>query len=168
MVELTDLDEVWLVVSPQSPFKKKSTLLNEYDRLHLAELAIGDNDHIRCSNIEFSLPKPSYTSETLAHLTDKFPQHSFSLIMGSDNLESFHKWKNHETILQYHRIKVYRRKGYDGGHLKDHASVQLVEVPLLNISASFLRNCIKEGLSVRYAIPEKELAYIEEMHLYQK
>lgn len=167
MVEMTDLDQVWLVISPQSPFKKKSTLLNEYDRLHLAELAVGDNDTIRCSNIEFGLPQPSYTADTLAYLTDKFPQHGFSLVMGSDNLETFHKWKNHETILNYHTIKVYQRSGHDGGQYKDHPHVQMVDVPLLNISSSFIRKCIKNGVSVRYAIPGQELAYIEEMHLYK-
>jgi nicotinate-nucleotide adenylyltransferase len=168
MVELTDLDQVWLVISPQSPFKKKATLLDKYDRLHLAQLAIGDNDHLRCSSIEFNLPQPSYTVNTLAYLTDQYPQHKYSLLMGSDNLETLAKWKNYETILSYYNIKVYRRKGHDGGEFKDHANVEMVDVPLLNISASFIRQCIKEGVSVQYAIPDKELAYIDEVNLYRQ
>ncbi len=167
MVEFTDLDQVWLVISPQSPFKKKASLLDKYDRLHLAELAIGDNDKIRCSKIEFDLPQPSYTVDTLAYLTEQYPQHSYALLMGSDNLETLHKWKNYETILQYHEIKVYTRKGHNGGELKDHPQVTIVDVPLLEISASFIRHCIKEGYSVQYAIPEKEFQYIREMNLYR-
>lgn len=166
-VEMSQLNEVWFVVSPQNPFKTKESLLNEYDRLHLVELATEDNDHLRPSNIEFSLQKPSYTIDTLTYLKDKFPTHQFSLIMGSDNLATFHKWKNYERILQYYRIVVYQREGHPGGELANHQSVTMLNLPLINISASFIRNCIKKNVSVRYILPEKVYNYITEMNLYK-
>lgn len=155
MVEATDLEEVWFVVSPQNPFKVRKSLLHEFDRLDMVRLAIGDNYHLRASDIEFHLPKPSYTIDTLAHLYDKFPQHHFSLIMGEDNLEHFHKWKNAEQILKYHRLLVYPRPGVgEVGELKEHPQVTYVEAPLMEISATYIRNQVKEGRSLQYLVPD--------------
>ncbi|MEM9823825.1 MAG: nicotinate (nicotinamide) nucleotide adenylyltransferase, partial [Bacteroidota bacterium] len=117
MATQTELEQVWLVVSPQNPFKAKSSLARDYERLHLVQLAIDDNPKLRVSNIEFSLPKPSYTIDTLTYLKEKYPQHAFSLIMGGDNLGSFHKWKNYEQILAHHQIFVYKRPQYHLGDL---------------------------------------------------
>src|SRR3984957_14698567 len=111
--ESTKLDKVWMVVSPQNPLKPKETLLRDYDRLHLINLAIEDNKNLKVSNIEFKLPKPSYTIDTLVHLHDKYPQHTFSLIMGSDNLATLHKWKNYEILLKNYEFLVYKRRGFE-------------------------------------------------------
>jgi nicotinate-nucleotide adenylyltransferase len=158
----TDLDRVWMVVSPQNPFKKKKNLLSEYSRLQMVELGIGENPHIQASNVEFHLPQPSYTIDTLVHLKEKYPAYEFSLIMGSDNLRHLHKWKNHEALLKYHRIFVYPR-----GELSedlpflDHEQVSVFEAPLLEISSTYIRHSLREGYSVRYMVPdsvEEELA----------
>ena len=139
MAEFTDLNQVWFVVSPQSPLKKKTSLLADHHRLQLVRLAIGDSLKYKASNIEFQLPKPSFTVNTLAHLTEKYPQHSFCLIMGSDNLNTFHKWKNYEHILNEHQLYIYPRPDSDGGSLKDHPNVKYVQAPFMDISATFLR-----------------------------
>ena len=107
MVEYTDMDQLWMVVTPQNPFKQKESMLKDFDRLHLVNLAIGDDLRLRGSDIEFRLPQPNYTSDSLAYLKEKFPEHEFALIMGADNLNSFHKWKNHDYILEHHEIYVY-------------------------------------------------------------
>ena len=167
MAEYTDLDQVWMVVSPQNPFKSKDTLANDYDRLHLVHLAIGDHLHLRASNIEFSLPKPSYTIDTLAYLQEKYPEHTFCLIMGGDNLASFPKWKNAEQILAHHDVYVYSRPNVDPGPLVDHPRVHLAEAPLLELSASFIRQCIRDGKSVRYMVPDTVYAYLQESNLYR-
>ncbi|HAA13588.1 MAG TPA: nicotinic acid mononucleotide adenylyltransferase [Cytophagales bacterium] len=155
IVEATKLTEVWFVVSPQNPFKPRKSLLHEFDRLDLVRLAIGDNYHLRASDIEFSLPKPSYTVDTLAHLYDKYPQHQFSLIMGEDNLVHFHKWKNSGQILEHHDLIVYPRPGIgEVGEMKNHPRVQYVKAPLLEISATYIRDQIKNGHSVQYLLPD--------------
>jgi len=155
MLNETDLDQVWFVVSPQNPFKKKSSLLNEVERLRLVDLAIEDNLGFKSSNIEFTLPKPSYTIDTLAHLEERKGEHfQFSLIMGSDNLVNFHKWKNHEEILKNYELFVYNRPGSEETAFHSHNSVTLVESPLMHISATFIRNNIKQGKSVRYLLAE--------------
>jgi len=153
----SDLEEVWFIVSPHNPLKKKNALLNEHDRLHWVELGIGNNKKLKASNIEFDLPQPSYTINTLAHLKKKYSHHQFILIMGSDNLETFHKWKNFELILKNHKIYIYKRPGHDGGEFIRHPQVKSFDVPLLNISASFIRKSIKEGKSVQYLLPDKIL-----------
>ena len=168
MAENTELDQVWLVVSPHNPHKNKSTLAPDYDRLHLVQIAIEDNPKLRASNIEFSLPKPSYTIDTLTFLREKFPQHQFALIMGGDNLSSFHKWKNYELILRDYEIFVYQRPEYKLGDLATHPKVNLVEAPLLSISASFIRASIKSGKSIRYLVAEPVYDYLENSHLYRK
>ena len=168
MAENTELDQVWLVVSPHNPHKNKSTLAPDYDRLHLVQIAIEDNPKLRASNIEFSLPKPSYTIDTLTFLREKSPQHQFALIMGGDNLSSFHKWKNYELILRDYEIFVYQRPEYKLGDLATHPKVNLVDAPLLSISASFIRASIKSGKSIRYLVAEPVYEYLENSHLYRK
>jgi nicotinate-nucleotide adenylyltransferase len=168
MVQLRTLDRVWMVVSPQSPFKKKESLARDYDRLHLVHLAIGENPKLRASDIEFKLEKPSYTIDTLTYLTEKYPQHDFSLIMGEDNLKTFHKWKNYEKILENFKICVYQRPGYESDMYVDHPNVLFVEASLLNISASYIRKRIAEGFSVQYLVPDKVYDYLSTSYLYRK
>ena len=168
MINFTDLDQVWIVVSPQSPFKQKKSLAKDYDRLHLVNLAIGDLTSIRSSKIEFDLPKPSYTIDTLAYLHEKYPETEFALIMGGDNLHSLPKWKNYEQIIENHKIYVYKRPSYPLGNLEDHQQVILAEAPLLDISASYIRNCIKNGKSIRYLVPDAVYNYIDGSNMYQK
>lgn len=168
MATQTDLDEVWMLVSPQNPLKKKSTLANDYERLHLVKTAIGENKNIRASDIEFSLPQPSYTVDTLAYLQEKYPNKNFALIMGGDNLSTLHKWKNYEVLLRDYRIFVYRRPGYDLGDLQTHKSVTIVEdVPLMHISASYIRSLIKKGYSAEYLVPDRVLTELEKSGLYK-
>lgn len=164
----SDLDQIWMVVSPQNPFKNKSTLANNYDRLHLVRLAIGENPKIKASDIEFSLPVPSYTIDTLAYLNEKFADKEFSLIMGGDNLASLHKWKNYELILDKHDIYVYNRPGYELGELEDHKSIHVVEAPLLDISASFIRKQILEGKSIQYLVNDPVFEYLQENPIYKR
>lgn len=167
MATQTDLEQVWLVVSPQNPLKKKSTLANDYDRLNLVRLAIGDNPKLRASDIEFSLPKPSYTIDTLTHLRDKYRDKQFVLIMGGDNLATLHKWKNYELLLQHYEIYVYQRPSYDLGELAIHASVKIFEAPLMQISASYIRKCLKAGQSVEYLVTEAVFEELERSGLYK-
>lgn len=162
----TDLDQVWLVVTPQNPFKQRQNLAADYDRLHMVHLAIGNNLHLRACDIEFRLPKPSYTVDTLAHLREKYPDHEFTLIMGGDNIRSFHKWKNHEVILAHHDILVYRRPGYVTDRFRDHPRVRFVEAPEMEISSSFIRRCIEEKKSIQYLVPESVREYLENNLLY--
>jgi nicotinate-nucleotide adenylyltransferase len=168
MAEFAGLQQVWLVVSPHNPLKSKHSLAPDYDRLHLVQLAIGDHPKLRVSDIEFHLPKPSYTVDTLAFLREKYPGREFALIMGGDNLLSFHKWKNYEFLLENYPIYVYRRPSYDAGELAKHPNVRIFDAPLLDISASFVRECIKNGKSVRYLVPEPVFKYLETSHLYRK
>ena len=167
MIEETDLDQVWFVVSPQSPHKNKSSLLDEYQRLHLVELAIEDNPNFRTSNIEFSMSKPSYTVDTLSVLHDKFPKYNFTLIMGGDNLKTFHKWKNPETILAYHHIYCYNRPEATEGELFSHEKVNLFDAPQMKISASHIRKQIRKGQSVKYIVPDNCLDYLDSIGAYK-
>jgi len=167
MVEHSDLDEIWMVVSPHNPFKEKKSLAKDHDRLHLVNLAIGDNTKIKASDIEFGLQKPSYTIDTLTYLKEKYPHHTFSLIMGGDNLGTFHKWKNYQAILDSHKIYVYNRPGYELGNLAQHEKVTILEAPLLTISASYIRKQIKEGKSIQYLVPEAVWQYVNESTIYR-
>jgi len=167
MSDHTNLDEVWMVVSPHNPHKSKASLANNYDRLHLVNLAIGENTSIRSSNIEFNLPVPSYTIDTLSYLKEKYGDKEFVLIMGGDNIASLHKWKNYEQILAQHQIYVYARPGYELGELASHKKVKIVEAPLLSISASYIRKLIADDKSVRYLVPDAVYAYLEENPLYK-
>ncbi|TAK36710.1 MAG: nicotinate-nucleotide adenylyltransferase [Saprospiraceae bacterium] len=167
MASQTDINEVWLVVSPQNPLKPKVTLAKDYDRLHLVQLAIGGNPHLRASNVEFGLPKPSFTIDTLAFLKEKYPGREFALIMGGDNLATLYKWKNYEMILRDYEIYVYRRPEHALGGLENHPHVRLFEVPMLNISATYIRRCLSEGKSVQYLVPDAVFQYLEESTLYR-
>ncbi len=167
MATQTELQEIWMVVSPQNPFKNKKSLGKDHDRLHLVRLAIGDNLRIKASDIEFGLPKPSYTVDTLTYLKEKFPEKEFALIMGGDNLGSFHKWKNYEQILSNHEIYVYKRPQYELGDLVDHPNITIVEAPLMQISASYIRQCIKDGKSIQYLVPDPVFEYISNTAIYR-
>lgn len=169
LVESTSLDQVWFVVSPQNPLKTKQSLLNEYDRLHLVNLALEGNDKLRSSNIEFSLPQPSYTIDTLTYLKEKHKDHQFALLMGMDNLATFNKWKNYDVILKHHEIYVYPRPGYEfDPEVYENSRIHIVEdVPYLPISATFVRQNIKKGISMKYFLPDAVLNYIDQMNLYK-
>ncbi len=164
MQDRTDLDEIWFVVSPQNPFKKQKTLLHEFDRLKMVELAIADHFTFRACDVEFHMPRPSYTIDTLTYLTEKNPQHEFKLIVGGDNLTHFHKWKNHEIILERYGLYVYPRPG-ETPEL-DHPNISYVEAPLMDISATFIRKSIQEEKSVRYVLPDPVVDYIRDKKLY--
>ena len=166
IVNTDEIDQVWLVISPQNPFKKKQTLLNQYDRLHLVNLALEGNDRIKASTIEFSLPIPSYTIDTLTYLKEKYPDTNFYLIMGEDNLKNFHKWKNYEKILEQYQLIVYPRPGYENELYKDHPKVQRLYVPKIEISATYIRELQKNRKSIRYMVHEKVFDYINKMNLY--
>ena len=181
MADFTDLDQVWLIVSPHNPLKEKSTLLTDLHRLALVKIAIDDNPKLRASDIEFSLPKPSYTATTLAYLKDKYPQHNFALIMGEDNLRTLHKWYNHDVILKNHKIYVYPRvltvqeeaevtgiNSHIGNNFAEDANVVFCDdAPVMKVSASFVRNAIRDGKDVRYLLTEPVHKYIEEMNFYR-
>jgi nicotinate-nucleotide adenylyltransferase len=167
IVEYSDLDEIWLVVSPQNPLKKKKTLLNEYDRLKMVELALKDDFQIKPTDIEFRLPKPSYTIDTLTYLSERNPKHDFVLIAGTDNFQSFHKWKNYEQILKQYKLYVYPRPGYELGEYKNHTSLSLINAPLMEISSSFIRESIKDNKDIRYFLPVEVYNYIKKMSLYK-
>jgi nicotinate-nucleotide adenylyltransferase len=164
MLSQTDLNEVWFVVSPQNPFKKQQTLLHEFDRLKMVELAIADHFHFRACDEEFRMPKPSFTIDTLTYLSDKYPQHEFKLIIGSDNLTHFHKWKNHELILTHYGLIVYPRPGTSIDF--EHPNVRFIEAPLMDISATFIRNALKKGQSVRYLLHQDVEQYIQDKKLF--
>lgn len=168
MLNHTDLDAVWLVVSPHNPLKKKSTLANDYDRLHLVNLAIGDTLNLKASDIEFSLPKPSYTIDTMTYLTEKYPNIEFSLIMGGDNLASITKWKNYELLLERYRIFIYKRPNYAENEFADYKNVVLAEAPLLDISASYIRQLIKDKKSIKYLVPDKVYEYLKDFPVYDR
>ena len=169
MVEFTGIDQLWFVVSPQNPHKAKENLLDDYHRLELVTRAIDGDARFRTSNIEFGLPKPSYTINTLTHLQEKFPNHRFSIIMGSDNLDSFHKWKNYEVILENFGILVYPRPGFDESKALHHPGITIVrDTPLMEISSSFIRESIKAGKDVRHFMPQKTWDYLDEMNFYRR
>jgi len=180
MAEYSDLDQIWMVVTPHNPLKNKDTLLDDYQRLQLVYLATEDFPKIKPSDIEFKLPQPNYTVNTLAHLQDKFPKHEFSLIMGEDNLKSLHKWKNHEVILQNHEIYVYPRleaKGRTGeaispeaehSSFKNHPKVHFIDAPIVEISSTFIRENIKKGKNIQPLLPSKVWEYIDHNNFYRK
>ncbi len=168
MLEFSDLDEIWFVVSPQNPLKNKKSLLNEYDRLKMVELALVDNQKIKPVDIEFRLPKPSFTIDTLTYLSERNPKHEFILIAGTDNFQSFHKWKNYEEILNQYMLYIYPRPNYDLGEYENHKSIKQIDAPLMEISSSFIRNSIKEEKDIRYFLPAKVYEYIQKMHFYKK
>jgi len=167
MAENTDLNKMWFVVSPQNPLKPAKGLLHEFDRYDMVKAAIADNYKLEVSDVEFNLPKPSYTIHTLAYLTEKFPGKQFKVIMGEDNLESFTKWKNHEQILEQFGLYIYPRPHVTNSDLKRHPNVKMIEAPLLDISATYIRNCIKNNKSIRYLVPEPVEQLIQLKHFYK-
>lgn len=163
----TDIEKLWFVVSPQNPFKSENGLLNEYHRLHLVKLATENDARIRASDIEFNLPKPSYTVNTLAYLAEKYPEHEFCIIMGSDSFQNLDKWKNYEVIVKNYFIYVYLRQGFEVKNTLN-ARVQVLQAPLLQISATQIRQYAREGKSLRYMVPDKVLEEIEKGNYYRK
>ncbi|UOQ72525.1 nicotinate (nicotinamide) nucleotide adenylyltransferase [Hymenobacter cellulosilyticus] len=162
MATHTDLDAVWLVVSPQSPFKVGQEMLGEQERFDMVSLAIQHNDRLRALDIEFAMPKPSYTIDTLDELHRRYPDHSFVLLMGEDNLPGLPRWKQADRILAEYAVYVYPRPGVDATDVNAHPGVQVVEAPLLDISATFIRDCVHTGKSIRYLVPEAVEAQILE------
>lgn len=178
MANYARFDQIWLVVSPQNPLKKKATLLEDYHRLALVNIAVEDNEKLKASDIEFKLSVPSYTAITLAYLKEKHPTHTFSLLMGEDNIRTFHKWYNYEEILNNHAIYVYPRavtmqevalfSEVPPHELMYHKNVHFVEdVPVMNISSSFIRKAINEGKNVDYLLTEPVRNYVNEMNFYR-
>lgn len=166
LVEYTYIDQVWFVVSPQNPFKTGNNLLNEYQRLELVRLAIEDDIRFKASDIEFTMPRPSYTIHTLLVLEEKYPSHKFNLIIGSDNLKSLNKWKNYEQILQNYKLLVYPRPGGEGHNLLRHRNVKTVNAPLMEISSTYVRRNIKNKKEIRYVVPERVREEIEIANYY--
>jgi len=164
MAETTDLDEIWYVVSPQNPFKKNQSLLHEFDRFDMVTAAIFDNPKFRVSDIEFNLPKPSYTIDTLTYLSDQHQHHTFVLIIGEDNLNQLKNWKNFEQILEQYELYVYPRPISQASELRNHPKVRFVEAPLLEISATYIRGLVKQGKSIRYLVSKE----VEELILSRK
>ncbi|MEL1255769.1 nicotinate (nicotinamide) nucleotide adenylyltransferase [Flavobacterium sp. DGU38] len=170
MAEYAGLDQVWMVVTPHNPLKKKATLLDDQQRLQMVYLATEDFPKIKPSDIEFKLPQPNYTVNTLAHLQDKYPNHEFSLIMGEDNLKTLHKWKNYEVLLTHYDIYVYPRisEEAENAELKSHSRVHIIDAPIVEISSTFIRNNIKKGKNIQPLLPSKVWEYIDHNNFYKK
>ena len=170
MAEHADLDQVWMVVTPHNPLKKKSTLLDDYHRLQMVHLAAEDFPKIKPSDIEFKLSQPNYTVNTLVHLQEKYPNYEFSLIMGEDNLKSLHKWKNYEAILENHEIYVYPRISTEAENVtfKNHPKIHMIDAPVVEISSTFIRDNIKKGKNVQPLLPVKVWEYIDHNNFYKK
>ncbi len=166
-VEFTSIDELWFVISPQNPLKKKSTLLADFHRLYLLELAVKDSPIFKISDIEFKMPRPSYTIDTLTYLQEKYPTKNFTIIMGSDGLKSLHKWKNYETILKNYGVFVYPRQGETDIDIAQKKSIIFVDGPKMEISSSFIRKAIKEGKDIRHFLTPEVYNYIIDMHFYK-
>ncbi len=170
MVEYSDLDEIWMVVTPHNPFKKKNSLLDNHHRLDMVYLATEEYEKIQPSDIEFRLPQPNYTINTLAHISEKHPNYTFSLIMGEDNLKSLHKWKNYEAILEDYHIYVYPRvsEGIVENQFKNHEKIHRVDAPIVEVSSTMIRKAIKEEKNCKPLLPYKVWKYIDEMNFYKK
>jgi nicotinate-nucleotide adenylyltransferase len=169
LAQFTELDSVWMVVSPHNPLKEKNSLLPDYHRLAMLTRAIENMPYLKASDVEFKLPQPSYTINTLAHLQEKYPAHRFSLILGSDNLQSFTKWKNPEFILDNYPILVYPRPGFDGGSLKNHPNVTFANgAPQMDVTSTFIRQAVKAKKDVCCFMPDAAWKYMSEMHFYEK
>ena len=169
MAEFSDLDEIWFVVTPQSPFKQKNSMLSDHHRLAIANIAVEKYPKLKTSDIEFKLPQPNYTINTLLYIEEKFPEHQFCLIMGEDNLKGFHKWKNFETILQNYELYVYPRisDGKVESEFLKHPNVHSVEAPIVQISSTFIRKSIKSKKDIRTMLPANVWNYIDEMNFYK-
>lgn len=168
MIEFSELEQLWFVVSPHNPLKEKKTLLKDYHRLEMVQLAVEGDDRFRASDIEFKLPTPSYTIDTLVYLEEKNPGREFQLVMGADGLRTFHKWKHANLIVEnYHRL-IYPRPGVDMDAVSLLPNATVVNAPLMEISSSFIRSAIKEGKDVRHLVPVKAYKYMREMHFYER
>ncbi|MCP4313603.1 MAG: nicotinate-nucleotide adenylyltransferase [Bacteroidetes bacterium] len=168
MIEYSDLDQLWFVVSPQNPLKEKKSLLGDHHRLEMVRLALEDDDRFRVSDIEFKLSTPSYTIDTLTYLGEKHPGHNFHLVMGADQIRTFQKWKNADLISRnYHRL-IYPRPGVDPESLKSIPNTTVVNAPLMEISSSSIRKAISEGKDIRHLVPAPAYTYMREMHFYEK
>lgn len=167
LVEYGSLSELWFVVSPHNPLKEKSTLLDDYQRLEIVNRGIGNYNKFKASNIEFSLPKPSYTIDTLTYLKERYPKKEFVLIMGEDNLEYIKKWKNYELLINNHKILVYPRPNCKQTDFHSHKNVEIINAPQMEISSSFIRKAIKEGKDVRFYLPIEAWKYIDEMNFFK-
>jgi nicotinate-nucleotide adenylyltransferase len=170
MAEFTDLDQIWMVVTPHNPLKKKATLLDDHHRLQMVYLATEDFPKIKPSDIEFKLLQPNYTVNTLSHLHDKYPNHEFSLIMGEDNLKTLYKWKNYQVILENHDIFVYPRISAEAENteLKSHPKIHVIDAPVVEISSTFIRQNIKKGKNIQPLLPSKVWEYIDHNNFYKK
>lgn len=169
MAEYSDLDQIWFVVTPHNPFKKKSTLLDNHQRLEMVYLATKDYDKLRSSDIEFNLPQPNYTVNTLAHLQEKHTKHEFALIMGEDNLKSFHKWKNYQVILENHHIYTYPRisDGQIDTQFNGHKNIHHINAPIMQLSSTFIRKAIKAGKNIEPMLPKNVWKYLDTMNFYR-
>jgi nicotinate-nucleotide adenylyltransferase len=170
MVEFTPLEQIWFVVSPRNPLKKKETLLNETHRIQMVRLAIEYDNRFKASSIEFKMPRPSYTINTLSLLNEKHPNIDFSLILGLDNVATFHKWKNYEQLLKHYKIYVYPRiySAEEPSVLAKHPSIVITEAPIVELSSTFIRNAIHEGKTIKHMVPPQVGDYIRDMHFYKK
>lgn len=168
MVEYTYLNELWFIISPHNPLKKKASLLNDYHRYQLLELGIADSPMFRISDIEFKLPQPSYTIDTLTYLSEKHPKKNFVIILGSDGLTSFKKWKNYESILSNYDLIIYPRSDNINNDFLELDNVRMVNAPKMEISSSFIRKAIRSGKDIRHFLPDKVYKYIIDMHFYEK
>ena len=170
IVENSDLDELWMVITPHNPFKKKKSLLENHHRLEMIYQATKKYDKIKPSDIEFKLPQPNYTINTLVHISEKYPNYVFTIIMGEDNLKSFHKWKNYEAILEDYQVYVYPRisEGTMQASLNNHTKIHKIKAPIIEISSTMIRNAIKSNKSVRPLLSDEVWKYIDEMNFYKK
>jgi nicotinate-nucleotide adenylyltransferase len=169
LAEYSNLDQIWFVVTPHNPFKKKSSLLDNYQRLEMVYLATKNYTKLKPSDIEFNLPQPNYTVNTLAHLQEKYPDKEFALIMGEDNLKSFHKWKNYNVILENHHVYVYPRISDSKieTQFNEHEKIHFVNAPIMQLSSTFIRNAIKEGKNIQPMLPMNVWEYLDEMNFYK-
>ncbi len=169
MAEFSDLDEIWMVVTPHNPFKKKNSLLDDHHRYEMVYRATESYPKLKPSDVEFKLPQPNYTINTLAHLQELYPEYQFNLIMGEDNLKSFHKWKNYDVILENHDIYVYPRiaEGVVENQFKEHPKIHRIDAPIIEISSTFIRKSIAEGKNIRPLLPKEVWLYIDEMNFYK-
>lgn len=165
-VEYTDLQQLWFVVTPHNPLKQKDTLLDNHHRLNMVKAAIENHHHFRASDIEFGMPQPSYTINTLAYLKEKYPEKKFTLIMGGDNLTTLKKWKNYEEIISNYSIYVYKRPGHVKTNIQAYKQIKIFDVPQMEISSSFIRQGLKTGKDMSFFLPDKVYKYIKEMALY--
>ena len=168
ITEYTSIDQLWFMITPQNPEKQQAALLPDHHRYEMVFKAVQNNPKWRASNFEFSLPRPSYTINTLTHLSEKYPTHEFCIVMGADNLATLKKWKNYEVILQNYNIIVYPRPGIEPTDLFNHPKVEITNAPLMEISASFIRDSIKSGKNISSFVPEVVWKYIDEMNFYKK